>query len=150
MAEYCEYNLGMRLDPNLPSLASVGVVKKEQVSPQEAIGAVRALMDKTSGIGKYGNSVLVPCLCLLFNVCYPLTADFPRTDDAFIMRFLLARKMVVADAFQLIMNYVTYRQRNRNLFANLNLSEEPIRNALLDGFPGILDGDDRYCLTFSS
>lgn len=70
---------------------------------------------------------------------------FLRTDPAFLMRFLRARKFRVGDAFLLLCHYFEYRQRHRDLFRGLNVGgecdgkgETAIQTALLDGLPGVL------------
>lgn len=70
--------------------------------------------------------------------------EFIRKDDDFLLRFLHARKMNVQESFQLLVNYYSYRQRNRHLFVHLNAQDESIQLALKDGFPGVLQQRDRY------
>jgi len=69
---------------------------------------------------------------------------FLRTDDAFVLRFLRARKFCHMEAFQLFAKYFEYRQRNQNLFHNFSASESGIRDALFDGFPGVLPYRDHF------
>ncbi|XP_063244289.1 clavesin-2-like [Bacillus rossius redtenbacheri] len=69
--------------------------------------------------------------------------DFQRTDEDFLMRFLHARKCIVEDAFELLVNYYSYHQRNEELFARLSVEDESIQLALKDGFPGVLKNRDR-------
>ncbi|XDV41413.1 hypothetical protein PO909_010291 [Leuciscus waleckii] len=56
---------------------------------------------------------------------------FLRTDDAFILRFLRAQ-------------YFEYRQQNLDMFKNLKATDPGIKQALKDGFPGVLSNLDRY------
>lgn len=72
---------------------------------------------------------------------------FLRTDQAFLLRFLRARKFRVGDAFLLLCRYFEYRQRHRELFRGLNVGgggegggggTTGIQAALLDGLPGVL------------
>ncbi|XP_067145251.1 clavesin-2-like [Centruroides vittatus] len=69
---------------------------------------------------------------------------FLRSDDAFILRFLRARKFDVTLAFNLYIQYFQYRQRNKSLFRSFNASETGIKQALLDGFPGVLPQPDQH------
>ena len=46
-------------------------------------------------------------------------------------------------AFQLYCRYFEYRKANESLFANFTASEMGIKQALLDGFPGVLDSPDQ-------
>ncbi|XP_062546914.1 clavesin-2-like [Armigeres subalbatus] len=64
-------------------------------------------------------------------------------DDEFLLRFLYARKFNVDDAFQLVINYHAYRQRNGPLLQRLSVLDENIQLALRDGFPGVLPNRDR-------
>lgn len=64
-------------------------------------------------------------------------------DDHFLERFLFARKHDVQEAFQLIINYYTYRQKHPELFRNLAAADEGIARALEDGLPGVLAERDR-------
>ncbi|XP_001651322.2 clavesin-2 [Aedes aegypti] len=64
-------------------------------------------------------------------------------DDEFLLRFLYARKFNVNDAFQLVINYHAYRQRNGPLLQRLSVLDENIQLALRDGFPGVLPNRDR-------
>lgn len=64
-------------------------------------------------------------------------------DDEFLERFLYARKYVVAEAFNLLINYNLYRQRNQELLQRLCVLDDSIQMALRDGFPGVLKSRDR-------
>lgn len=64
-------------------------------------------------------------------------------DDEFLLRFLYARKFNIDDAFQLIINYHSYRQRNGAILQRLSVLDEPIHLSLREGFPGILADRDR-------
>jgi CRAL/TRIO domain/CRAL/TRIO, N-terminal domain len=64
-------------------------------------------------------------------------------DDEFLLRFLYARKFNVDEAFQLLINYHAYRQRNSVILSRLSALDETIQLALRDGFPGILPERDR-------
>lgn len=65
------------------------------------------------------------------------------TDDEFLVRFLYARKHIVPDAFELLVNYHAYRQKNRDYLQNLTIKDQYIQMALQDGFPGVLKERDR-------
>uniref|UniRef100_A0A8D2IZK0 CRAL/TRIO N-terminal domain-containing protein n=1 Tax=Varanus komodoensis TaxID=61221 RepID=A0A8D2IZK0_VARKO len=64
---------------------------------------------------------------------------FLRTDDAFILRFLRARKFHQTDAFRLLAQYFQYRQLNLDMFKNFKADDPGIKRALIDGFPGVLE-----------
>ncbi|XP_036599957.1 clavesin-1 [Trichosurus vulpecula] len=69
---------------------------------------------------------------------------FLRTDDAFILRFLRARKFHQTDAFRLLAQYFQYRQLNLDMFKNFKADDPGIKRALIDGFPGVLEKRDHY------
>ncbi|KAA0708377.1 Clavesin-2 Retinaldehyde-binding protein 1-like 2 [Triplophysa tibetana] len=69
---------------------------------------------------------------------------FLRTEDAFILRFLRARKFNHFEAFRLLAQYFEYRQQNLDMFKNLKATDPGIKQALKDGFPGVLSNLDRY------
>ncbi|XP_048781095.2 clavesin-2-like isoform X2 [Ostrea edulis] len=68
---------------------------------------------------------------------------FLRTDDAFILRFLRARKFDTVESFRLLARYFEYRQNNPALFKNFNASESDIRASLNDGLPSVLPNCDQ-------
>ncbi|XP_064652168.1 clavesin-2-like [Lineus longissimus] len=70
--------------------------------------------------------------------------DFLRTDDAFILRFLRARKFDTFESFKLYARYFEYRQINRNLFKKFHAGEPGVKAALFDGFPGVLPLTDHF------
>lgn len=65
------------------------------------------------------------------------------SDDEFLYRFLFARKFNVTEAFQLLINYQNYRQKNHDLLQRLCVLDDTIQMALRDGFPGVLKNRDR-------
>ncbi|XP_069777511.1 clavesin-1-like isoform X3 [Narcine bancroftii] len=67
---------------------------------------------------------------------------FLRTDDAFILRFLRARKFNHFEAFKLLAQYFQYRQQNLDMFKNFKADDPGIKRALMDGFPGVLQQPD--------
>ncbi|KAK2092923.1 Clavesin-1 [Saguinus oedipus] len=69
---------------------------------------------------------------------------FLRIDDAFILRFLRARKFHQADAFRLLAQYFQYCQLNLDMFKNFKADDPGIKRALIDGFPGVLENRDHY------
>lgn len=69
---------------------------------------------------------------------------FLRTDDAFILRFLRARKFNHFEAFRLLAQYFEYRQQNLDMFKNFKATDPGIKHALKDGFPGVLSNLDHY------
>lgn len=64
-------------------------------------------------------------------------------DDEFLYRFLFARKFNVTEAFQLLISYQLYRQKNHELLQRLCVLDETIQMALRDGFPSVLKSRDR-------
>lgn len=64
-------------------------------------------------------------------------------DDEFLYRFLFARKFNVTEAFQLLINYQLYRQKNHELLQRLCVLDDTIQKALRDAFPGVLKSRDR-------
>ena len=71
-------------------------------------------------------------------------SEFLRTDDAFILRFLRARKFDTFESFKLLGRYFEYRQDNPNLFKDFTTSEQCIKEALYDGIPAVLENSDHY------
>ncbi|XP_059501880.1 clavesin-1-like isoform X1 [Stegostoma tigrinum] len=69
---------------------------------------------------------------------------FLRTDDAFILRFLRARKFNHFEAFKLLAQYFQYRQQNLDMFKNFKADDPGIKRALMDGFPGVFQHPDHY------
>lgn len=54
MAEYCEFGFGMRMDANLPRLnAEIAAQKKDALSADQALQAVRNLILTRTDIGMY-------------------------------------------------------------------------------------------------
>lgn len=72
------------------------------------------------------------------------SVEFIRRDDPFILRFLRARKFDVRAAFHLYCRYYEYRRINASLFTNFTASEGGVKQALLDGFPGVLHSPDHH------
>lgn len=64
-------------------------------------------------------------------------------DDEFLLRFLFARNFVIADAFKLLVNYHSFKQRNANILNKISALDEGIQLALRDGFPTIIPQRDR-------
>ncbi|XP_021376060.1 clavesin-2-like isoform X1 [Mizuhopecten yessoensis] len=69
---------------------------------------------------------------------------FLRTDEAFVTRFLRARKYDTFEAFKLFARYFEFRQDNTNLFKKFQASEPGIKDALYDGLPGVLPNLDHF------
>ena len=84
---------------------------------------------------------LTPLINIILFCSFP---DFLRSDDVFILRFLRARKFNTLEAFKLYARYFEYRQHNKNLFKKFYASEPGIKEALFDGFPGVLPYNDHY------
>lgn len=81
-------------------------------------------------------------LCCLFRalLCF---SEFLRTDDAFVLRFLRARKFDTVESFKLLARYFEFRQNNPSLFKNFIASEAGIKAALYDGLPSVLPNCDQ-------
>lgn len=79
---------------------------------------------------------------------------FIRTDTAFVMRFLRARKFDAPDAFDVYVNYYRFMHSQHDFFLGYNINNPEIRNALEDGLPGVLDQRDnrgrRIMILFAS
>ncbi|XP_051880955.1 clavesin-2 isoform X2 [Pristis pectinata] len=69
---------------------------------------------------------------------------FLRTDDAFILKFLRARKFNHFEAFRLLAQYFEYRQQNLDMFKNFKAPIQGSNRRLKDGFPGVLSNLDHY------
>lgn len=78
-----------------------------------------------------------------------LVSDIPHLEDDFLMRFLYARKMDVSESYTLLCNYFSYRLRNKELFDNLTVDDPLIKQALYDGFPGVLPEKDRLVYLYA-
>ena len=78
------------------------------------------------------------------NLYFVIPSEYLRTDDSFVLRFLRARKFDVFEAFKLFSRYFEYRQQNKYLFKNFVATERGVKNALQDGFPGVIDSTDHY------
>ncbi|XP_060594965.1 clavesin-2-like [Ruditapes philippinarum] len=70
--------------------------------------------------------------------------SFLRTDDAFVLRFLRARKFDTFEAFKLFGRYFEYRQNYPNIFKDFNTSEQGVKEALFDGIPAVLENSDHF------
>lgn len=64
-------------------------------------------------------------------------------DNEFLLRFLFARDFIVEDAFKLLVNYHSFKQRNANILSKISALDENIQLALRDGFPTIIPQRDR-------
>ncbi|KAJ9601353.1 hypothetical protein L9F63_000491, partial [Diploptera punctata] len=119
MAEYCEYDWNRHAQDNTI------------VTPTKT-RSLNGIQDKTAIIKAVRNLISTrPDIV------------FSRTDDNFILRFLHARKSNIPDSFDLMVNYYSYRQRNKQLFENFVAHDLGIQQALRDGFPGVLPERDR-------
>ncbi|XP_046802199.1 clavesin-2-like [Lucilia cuprina] len=63
-------------------------------------------------------------------------------DDNFLYRFLYARKFNYKAAMDLLINYLK-NKKNDMIWQNINVFDQKIQHALLDGNPGILTERDR-------
>lgn len=71
-------------------------------------------------------------------------SEFLRSDDAFVLRFLRARKFDTFEAFKLFGRYFEYRQTYPNIFKDFNTSEQGVKEALYDGIPAVLENTDHF------
>ncbi|CAH1248401.1 CLVS2 [Branchiostoma lanceolatum] len=69
---------------------------------------------------------------------------FLRSDDSFVLRFLRARKFSWVEAFMLYARYYEYRQKHSAMFKCCTLENPGVQQALLDGFPGVLEDTDHF------
>lgn len=65
------------------------------------------------------------------------------SDDGFLQRFIYASKRDAQRAFQLLKNYIRYKETNRVLLNNLNIFDDKIQLAIKDGNPAVLKERDR-------
>lgn len=134
MSEYCEYSWGMRDKSfGLSSATKNGNSVNKKTSPQhiynEPTEMNQALHQLKELIGA--------------SMDYALKDKSCCQDDEFLTRFLFARKFDVAEAFKLIINYHSFRQKNGILLQRLSALDESIQLALRDGYPGVLKERDR-------
>lgn len=66
-----------------------------------------------------------------------------KQDDATLLKFLYARKFIVAEALELLLNYYWYRKKNHEIFKDFTVDAGDIRLALENGLPGVLSSKDR-------
>ncbi|WAR16131.1 CLVS2-like protein [Mya arenaria] len=114
MAEY-----GWGLTPELVSKATTELNERQELVA-DAVEAVRDQMETRPDI------------------------TFLRTDDAFILRFLRARKFDTFEAFKLFGRYFEYRQNHPNIFKDFNTAEHSVKEALFDGIPAVLEKPDHF------
>lgn len=81
--------------------------------------------------------------CAAVHVALLCFSEFLRTDDAFVLRFLRARKFDTVESFKLLARYFEFRQNNPSLFKNFIASEAGIKAALYDGLPSVLPNCDQ-------
>ncbi|KAJ7361753.1 Clavesin-1 [Desmophyllum pertusum] len=67
--------------------------------------------------------------------------DLGRSDDAFLMIFLRARRYNVEESFQLLSNYIEFRSKNAAIFENLSAWQ--LHHVIEDGFPCVLPYSDQ-------
>ncbi|XP_071941250.1 clavesin-2-like [Antedon mediterranea] len=70
--------------------------------------------------------------------------NFRQNDDQFILRFLRASKFNRDRAFQILCNYYAFRQKYKVSSESLSAENPLIQQALLDGFPGVLNDLDAF------
>ncbi|XP_055852731.1 clavesin-2-like isoform X1 [Episyrphus balteatus] len=127
MSEYFEFQMNKRyLDTGSLSYLSR---QQQPFNKNEARDRRKALIALKDMIGASMNFALKDKSCC--------------TDDDFLNRFLYARKFRCNEAFELIINYHSYKQRNKVLLQKLNIFDETIQMALRDGNPCILKERDR-------
>ncbi|XP_038052128.1 clavesin-2-like [Patiria miniata] len=69
---------------------------------------------------------------------------FLRTDNEFIVRFLRAKKFDTFEAFKVLARYFEIRRKKAPLLANISAEDANIREALLGGFPAVLENLDPF------
>ncbi|KAK4874136.1 hypothetical protein RN001_013496 [Aquatica leii] len=69
--------------------------------------------------------------------------NMQKQDDTTLLKFLYAKKFNVADAYQLLQNYYSYRKRNEDIFKKFSIHSSDILKALENGLPGVLSSRDR-------
>lgn len=114
---------------------------------QTRVGAGRMDSDKMS-FNKHDANERYRALCIMKDLIgssrdLALKDKSCYQDDEFLYRFLFARKFNVSEAFQLLINYQLYRQKNHDLLQRLCVLDDTIQMALRDGFPGVLKSRDR-------
>jgi hypothetical protein len=80
----------------------------------------------------------------LFSFCFFFAELHVRTDDAYLLRFLRAKKFDCERAFQLILKHfeVKCEVKNKDLFRNMRPST--VKHVLEDGVTGVLPHRDKF------
>lgn len=128
MSEYLEYEM-RRAYCSTTISNGTSLLHKPAYNLNEPRDRSRALMELKEKIGASMNFAFKDKSCM--------------QDDEFLFRFLFAKKLNVDEAFQLLINYHNYRQRNPDLFNDMSLMTEAIQSSIKDGFPGVLSQRDR-------
>lgn len=125
---------------SIPSDPMASPVKKLEKS--EALVKARSLLETKAIHGKLRK--ISPSFTKCYMIVFLDSVDVPPVDDAFILRFLNARKMHIENSVQLMLNYFDHRKKNPALFENLTVNDPLTQNCLRDGLPLVLKNRDRF------
>jgi len=128
MAEFLQYELKKEHPFHSPPMAPLCGLRSS-LNLNEPRDRSRALIELKDRIGASMNFAFKDKSCM--------------QHDEFLFKFLFAKKLNVDEAFQLLINYFTFRQKHSDLFNEMSLLTEAVQQSLKDGFPGVLPERDR-------
>ncbi|XP_037961130.1 clavesin-2-like [Teleopsis dalmanni] len=138
MSEYFEFQMNKRYESNAFNYFDKRPYEKKKINVREPNEQLRLLQVFKDKIGASINLALRDKSCC--------------SDNSFLNRFLFARKFQCDEALQLLINYFSYKERNKGLLQKINIFDESIQLALRDGNPAVLTQRDRRgrkVITFS-